>query len=155
MKRTLATRLCVLASDMKGTTQCGANQENTTFTVPNGSQVIGTRQPLGSLYYGENSYLATTANSIYNSLQATVERRAGDFTFLVAYTFSKSLDDASSYGAYLDFENFKLGRAISTFDATHNFVASYNYTIPFYRAFNSLPRLTQGWSLNGITRFST
>ncbi len=141
---------------MKGTTQCGANQENTTFTLPNGSQIVGTRSPLGSLYYGENSYLATTANSIYNSLQATVERRAGDFTFLVAYTFSKSLDDASSYGAYLDFENFKLGRALSTFDATHNFVASYNYTIPFYRAFGSLPsRLTQGWSLNGITKFST
>jgi hypothetical protein len=141
---------------MKGTTQCGANQENTTFTLPNGTQIVGTRQPLGSVFYGENSYLATTADSIYNSMQATVERRAGDFTFLVAYTFSKSLDDASSYGGYLDFENFKLGRAISTFDSTHVFVASYNYTIPFYRAFGSLPsRLTQGWSLNGITRFNT
>jgi hypothetical protein len=141
---------------MKGTTQCGPNQENTTFTLPNGTQIVGTRGPLGSVYYGEDSYLATVANSIYNSLQATVERRAGDFTFLTAYTFSKSLDDASSYGAYLDFYNFKLGRALSTFDATHNFVGSYNYTIPFDRAFSALPRrVTQGWSLNGIVRLAT
>jgi carboxypeptidase family protein len=140
----------------KGTTQCGPNQEDSTFTLPNGTQIVGTRSPLGSTFYSEDSYLATVANSVFNSLQATVERRAGDFTFLGAYTFSKSLDDASSYGAYLDFYNFKLGRALSTFDATHNFVASYIYSIPFDRAFHALPRrLTQGWSLNGITRLST
>ncbi len=140
----------------KGTTQCGPNQEDSTFTLPNGTQIVGTRSPLGSTFYSEDSFLATVANSVFNSLQATVERRAGDFTFLGAYTFSKSLDDASSYGAYLDFYNFKLGRALSTFDATHNFVASYVYSIPFDRALHALPkRLTQGWSLNGITRLST
>ena len=35
-----------------------------------------------------------------------------------------------AYGAYLDFYNFRLGRALSTFDCTHNFVASYSYTLP-------------------------
>jgi hypothetical protein len=140
----------------KGTLQCGPNQEDATFTLPNGSQIVGTRAPLGSLYYSEDSYLATAANSVYNSLQATVERRAGDFTFLAAYTFSKSLDDASSYGAYLDFYNFALGRSLSTFDATHNFVASYVYSVPFDRLSRALPkRLTEGWSVNGITRFNT
>jgi hypothetical protein len=141
---------------MKGTLQCGPNQEDSTFTRPDGTKVYGTRSPLGSTYYGENSYLATTADSSYNSLQATVERRAGDLTFLAAYTFSKSLDDASTYGSYLDFYNFRLSRALSTFDATHNFVVSYNYAIPFERAFGTAPkRLTQGWSINGITRFAT
>jgi hypothetical protein len=39
---------------------------------------------------------------------------------------------------------------------THNFVASYVWNIPFARAFGGAPkRLTQGWSLTGITRFST
>ena len=141
---------------MKGTLQCGPNQEDSTFTRPDGTKVFGTRSPLGSTYYGENSYLATTADSNYNSLQATVERRAGDLTFLAAYTFSKSIDDASTYGGYLDFYNFRLGRSLSTFDATHNFVVSYNYVIPFDRAFGTAPkRLTQGWSINGITRFAT
>ncbi len=83
-----------------GTLQCGPGQENSTFTLPNGSQIIGTREPLGSVYYGENSYLATAADSNYNSFQATLQRRAGNFTFLAAYTFSKSIDDASSFGAY-------------------------------------------------------
>lgn len=139
-----------------GTTQCGPNQEGATFTRPDGSQIIGTRSPLGSVSYGEDSYLATVANSVYNSLQVTVERRAADFTFLAAYTFSKSLDDASAYTSYLDFYNFKLGRALSTFDATHNFVASYTYAIPLNRAFSALPkRLTQGWTINGITRFAS
>ncbi len=140
----------------KGTTQCGPNQEDATFTLPDGSQVIGTRSPLGSVYYSHNSYLATVANSAYSSLQVTVERRAADLTFLAAYTFSKSIDDASAYNSYLDFYNFKLGRALSTFDATHNFVASYTYSVPFDRAFRVLPkRLTQGWTINGITRLAT
>jgi hypothetical protein len=140
----------------KGTTQCGPNQEDSTFTLPDGTQLVGTRSPLGSTFYSEDSYLATVANSVYNSLQVTVERRAGDFTFLGAYTFSKSIDDASSYGAYLDFYNFRLGRSLSTFDATHNFVASYIYEIPFARAFHAVPsRITRGWSVNGITRFAT
>ena len=45
---------------------------------------------------------------------------------------------------------------MSSFDLTHNFVVSYSYEIPFSRAFSTLPkRLTQGWSVAGITRFST
>ena len=137
---------------MKGTAQCSRNDEDETFTLPNGTLVYGTRQPLGSIYYSEDSYLATVANSDFNSLQATLERRARNFTFLAAYTFSKSLDDASSYGAYLDFYNFKLGRGLSTFDVTNNFVVSYSYTIPFYKI-GALPRrLTNGWTINGITR---
>ena len=52
--------------------------------------------------------------------------------------------------------DYSLSRALSSFDITHNFVVSYNYAVPLDRAFRSLPhRLTQGWSLNGITRFAT
>src|SRR5262249_13193734 len=45
---------------------------------------------------------------------------------------------------------------LSSFDATHNFVVSYNYELPFARLLDRAPkRLTQGWTLNGITRFAT
>jgi len=38
----------------------------------------------------------------------------------------------------------------------HNFVASYVWAIPFDRAFRGGPkRLTQGWQMQGITRFAT
>jgi hypothetical protein len=133
--------------------QCGPNQANAIFTRPDGSQVFGTRSPLG-FDFGSNMYESTNANSIYNSLQVTVERRARDFTFLGAYTFSKSMDDASSFTT-INFSNFHLSRALSSFDAAHNFVFSYNYNLPFDRVFHGAPqRLVQGWSLNGITRFA-
>jgi hypothetical protein len=44
---------------------------------------------------------------------------------------------------------------MALFDMTHNFVLSYAYELPFGRL-SSLPRrLRQGWSINGITRFTT
>ena len=54
----------------KGTLQCGPNQENAIFTRPDGSQVFGTRGPLG-FDFGSNTYESTNANSAYNSLQVT------------------------------------------------------------------------------------
>src|SRR5262249_8859023 len=68
-----------------GTLQCGPNQENAIFTRSDGSKVLGTREPLG-FNFGSNTYESTNANSLYNSLQVTVERRARDLTFLAAYT---------------------------------------------------------------------
>jgi Carboxypeptidase regulatory-like domain len=137
-----------------GTLQCGPNQENAIFTRPDGSLVYGTRGPLG-YDFGSNTYESTNANSAYNSLQVTLERRARSMTFLAAYTFSKSMDTASGFNT-MNFSNFHLSRSLSAFDATHNFVISYNYELPFATLFEGAPkRLTQGWSLNGITRFAT
>jgi hypothetical protein len=105
--------------------------------------------------YG-NTYTRTSANSIYNSGQISVERKAGDVTFLAAYTFAKALDDSSAFNDLVNFENPKLSRGLSSTDITHNFVASYIWAIPFDRAFGNAPkRLTQGWQMQGITRFST
>ncbi|MBZ5623975.1 MAG: carboxypeptidase regulatory-like domain-containing protein [Acidobacteriia bacterium] len=138
-----------------GTTQCGPNQENTTFTRPDGTQVIGTRFPLGSRDFGQNTYESTNANSLYNALQVSVQRSGKGLTFLASYTFSKSMDNASSFTT-MNFSNFRLSRALSTWDSTHNFVASYNYTIPFDRLLGAVPRrVTQGWTISGITRFAT
>jgi hypothetical protein len=138
----------------KGTLQCGPNQENAIFTRPDGSQVFGTRGPLG-YDFGSNTYESTNANSSYNSLQVSVERRAKDLTMLASYTFSKSMDDASGFNT-MNFSNFHLSRSLSSFDSTHNFVVSYYYSMPFDRLFAGGPkRLTQGWSLSGITRFAT
>ncbi len=85
-----------------------------------------------------------------------MERKAGDLTLLAAYTFAKFLDDSSAFGDLVNFTNPKLSRGLSSTDVHHNFVASYVWAIPFDRAFSSLPkRLTQGWQVQGITRFAT
>jgi hypothetical protein len=138
-----------------GTPECGRYGESTVYTRPDGTTVNGTRDILGPAF-GSNQYSRSFANSNYNSLQASVQRSAANMTVVASYTFSKSIDDTSSYGGWVNFSNYRLSRSLSSFDLTHNFVVSYAYQIPFDRAFRVLPkRMTQGWSINGITRFAT
>jgi hypothetical protein len=138
-----------------GTPQCGPSGELGVYTRPDGSIVNGTRGPLGP-NFGSNSYTANFANSNYNAFQVSVERKAANLTFLAAYTFSKAIDNSSAYGQSVNFMNYRTSRALSSYDLTHNFVVSYNYELPFQRLFGSAPRrLTDGWSINGITRFAS
>ncbi len=164
-------RLCLDLTAMGAldlTTQsigCGPYQENDIYQLPNGSKVYSTRNYLGDNYCPtsstqicfsqNNTFTKNVANSNYNAFQASMERRASDLTFLVAYTFSKALDDSSSFNDYINFTNFRLSRGLSNFDVTHNFVGSYSWAIPFDHAFSGWKRLTQGWTINGITRFAT
>jgi hypothetical protein len=141
---------------MAGTLQCGPFQEDQTFTRPDGSKVYGLRPTFGSQAFGYSYYEANWANSDYNSLQTSLQRQAGDSTFLFGYTWSKSMDNGSYFNDRMNFSNHALSRSLSNFDVTSNFIGSYTYAIPFERAFNALPkRLTQGWSVAGITRMST
>ena len=140
---------------MAGTLECGRFLEDQTFTRPDGSLVLGTRNPFGH-DFGTTFYESNWANSDYNSLQVSLERHAGNSTFLFGYTWSKSLDDGSFFNDRINFANHALSRALSNFDVTHNFIGSYTYAIPFAKAFSGLPkRLVNGWEIAGITRFST
>jgi hypothetical protein len=47
-----------------------------------------------------------------------------------------------------------LSRGLSSFDMRQNFVASYTWKLPFERFFAD-KRWTEGWSISGITRYST
>jgi hypothetical protein len=161
------------------TSGCGPGNENDVFQLPTATVPCDTLSPTplpGCVYstrqqiltpnfctggaqvcYGSNNTnTLTSANSIYNSAQITVERKATDFTFLAAYTFAKGLDDSSAFNDLVNFENTKLSRGLSSSDIRHNFVASYIWAVPFDRAFGNAPkRLTRGWQIQGITRFST
>ncbi|SPE30762.1 conserved exported hypothetical protein [Acidobacteriia bacterium SbA2] len=147
--------LCLQLRAEGATPTCGPRQEDNTFTLPNGTQVHGTRGPFGPAF-STSFYEGDWANSDYNSLQASLEKRAGRSTFLAAYTFAKGIDNGSYFNDRLNYFDHSLSRALSNFDVTHNFVVSYFYTVPFDRAFASLPkRLVEGWSVAGITRFAT
>jgi Carboxypeptidase regulatory-like domain len=162
-----------------GTSGCGPSNENDVFQLPTATVpcqtlsptplpgcVYSTRQQILSpnfcpggaqVCFGSgNTNTLLSANSIYNAAQITVERKASDFTFLAAYTFAKGLDDSSAFNDLVNFQNPKLSRGLSSSDIKHNFVASYIWAIPFDRAFGNAPkRLTRGWQIQGITRFST
>lgn len=147
--------LCLQLRAEGATPTCGPHQEDNTFTLPSGAQVYGTRGPFGP-DFSTSFYEGDWANSDYNSLQASLEKRAGRSTFLAAYTFSKVLDNGSYFNDRLNYANHSLSRALSNFDITHNFVVSYFYSIPFDKAFAALPKhLVDGWSVAGITRFAT
>lgn len=148
-----------------GVVGCGPNAEQDTFTQ-GANTIYGTRDTLlnpnycpaaQSLCFGYgNTFTKLVANSIYNSGEVTVERKAGDVTFLAAYTLAKALDDSSGFGDLINFENAKLSRGLSSTDVHQNFVVSYIWALPFDRLFAGGPRrLTKGWQLQGITRFAT
>ena len=159
---------------------CGPGGENNIY-INGTSAVLGTRSvlpgveltpaqasagvagPVGTLLpdgnygivpFGNDSYFITAGNSSYNSLQVDYRHTSGRLQMLLGYTYSKSMDDASGYGEQFNPINPALSRGLSAFDSTHNFVVSYNYVLPFDKLGGS-KRLTNGWSVSGITRFAT
>lgn len=140
-----------------GSNICGPFSETGTFTTAAG-QVIQARQqlgPNGGTNFGSTGWYRTMGASAYNSLQASLQYNEGRTSILVAYTYSKSMDDSSS--ATEEVFPFDPGRlwALSAFNVTHNFAASYSYQLPFDKLWKHPARLTSGWVLSGITRFST
>jgi hypothetical protein len=104
--------------------------------------------------FQSDGYFTTIGNSNYNSLQVNLRHTSNRLQTLVAYTYSKAIDDASGYGEQINPVSHAASRALSAFDATHNFVVSYNYSLPFDKL-SGPKRLTNGWQMSGITRFST
>ncbi len=113
-----------------------------------------------------------TANSIYNALQITVEKRYSNGLQLLAnYTWSKSIDDSSTYdtnvawlangpnsGSNLQDPNRAyLERSLSTFDIPSQLKLSYSYDLPVGRGrafLSNMPRplelLFGGWKTAGV-----
>lgn len=108
-------------------------------------------------------YRNNVGNTNYNALQAKLEQRfAKGLSFLVSYTRSKLIDEASSVfdasiltGPIANFPvadsfNRKLERDVSTGDIPNVFVASFTYELPFGRGRHFDTRGVAGALLNGI-----
>jgi len=108
--------------------------------------------PVFSSIFTEN----TVANSNYNSLQVSAEKRfSHGLQFQAAYTFSKSIDDASSFENMLNPLNFRDSRALSLFDARNRLVFSYVYQFPHMALQGFAGRLLNGWQSAGIVTFQS
>lgn len=122
----------------------GWDAVNQTFT--NGCPVSGV--PVFSSIFAED----TIANSGYNSLQASLEKRfSHGLQFNAAYTFSKSIDEASSFEGLLNPLPAANNRALSLFDARHRFVISYDWALPIPNYTGAKGRILSGWTVSGIT----
>ena len=104
----------------------------------------------------------TDATSRYNSLQLGVHKRLSHgWRAQLAYTLSKSIDDASGINSQdfssvvqygLDWYDPEYDRGLSAFDARHNLTFNGTWEMPFFRNRPGLVRAAfGGWSLNNIT----
>jgi hypothetical protein len=116
--------------------------------------------------YSSTGLIAGIANSSYNALEASLKKRfSHGLSFLASYTFSKSIDDASSFNMTgsaskpvagendLAQDPFNLGaeRGRSLFDSRHRLVLSYQWSIPLWRQPHGwYQQILGAWQLNGI-----
>jgi hypothetical protein len=114
----------------------------------------GTRGSLGS-NFGSDTNQATIGNSNYNALELSLRHTSKRLQLFASYTFSKSMDQSSNVGEEVNPINPRLSYALSAFDVKHNFVASYAYELPFEHLFGACNGWTKGWTLSGITHFSS
>jgi hypothetical protein len=139
----LCLSLSQLSQVAAGGSTCGPFGEDAAYTSASGKFYQGTRVGLGS-DYGSTTAQETVGNSDFNALEANLRFTAGRRgNLLLGYTYSKSIDEGSNLGEQTNPFHRALTRALSSWDMTQNFVATYTYALPF------------GFSLSGTTRFST
>lgn len=114
------------------------------------------------------AYNSFGVSSIYHSLQSKLEQRfSSGLTYLLSYTWSKSIDNGSglfpgdnpSVSSSFRLQNLydmRGERAISADDQAHRFVASYTYELPwgpgrkFWNSNTLASRLLGSWQVGGL-----
>jgi hypothetical protein len=98
----------------------------------------------------------TIAASAYNSFQTMLEKRfSHGLQFQAAYTWSKSLDWASSFEESLNPFDFKKSRALSLFNSAQRFVINYYWELPVPKMNGFAGKALNDWSISGITQFQS
>jgi hypothetical protein len=126
------------------------------YSSPNCNPLTGAGCPTDGVPVFSNIFAEDTiANSNYNSLQLMVEKRFSHGVQLQgSYTWSKSIDQASSFEELLNPFNPRATRALSLFDARNRFVLSYYWDIPT-RAKGGWKHLVNNWAISGISSFQS
>jgi len=137
-----------------GSPTCGPFAEDATYVSASGQIFNGTRGPFGS-NFSNDDFEGSFGNSNYNAFEASLRHSSRRLDVMLAYTFSKSIDQASSISDIVDPYNFGRTRALSAWDLRHNFVATYRYQLPLELLSRRARVVTQGWAISGITRAST
>jgi hypothetical protein len=100
----------------------------------------------------------SSASSNYNGIQVGLNRRyKKGFTYGVAYTFSKALDDGSTDATQAEnIYNLRAEKSHSDFDRNQILAINYLYELPFWRrGHNFYQRALGGWKLSGISQLQS
>jgi len=122
------------------------------FSSPNCDPVTGNNCPSDGIPVFSNIFAQDTiANSAYNSLQMSLEKRFSHGLQLQgAYTWSKSFDQASSFENLLNPIDPRRSRSLSLFDARNRFVLSYFWQIPTPKYSGLTGKVLDDWAVSGI-----
>jgi Carboxypeptidase regulatory-like domain len=120
------------------------------FQASTGCPVDGT--PVFTDIFAED----TIANSNYNALEMMLQKRfSRGLQFQAAYTFSRSIDDGSTFEETLNPFNYRASRALSLFNSTQRFVVSYDWELPVRKYSGLAGKVLDDWEVSGITQFQT
>ena len=120
------------------------------FTPGTGCPVDGV--PIFTDIFAED----TIANSNYNALEMMLQKRfSRGLQFQAAYTFSRSIDDGSTFEETLNPFNFRASRALSLFNSTQRFVISYDWQLPIRKYSGFAGKVLNDWEVSGITQFQS
>jgi hypothetical protein len=148
---------CLSVSDPSwvapGSNTCGPFSEGGLFTRRDGTTVQA-RGPFGPEFDGI-TYQKTVGWSNYNAMEITLKHQGQEGEILAAYTYGKSIDNSSSLSEEVNPIEPGLSKAISAFDVRHNLAISYMARLPLERLIAGNRALSEGWTLSGITRFTT
>jgi hypothetical protein len=116
--------------------------------------------------FASTGLISGIANSSYNALEASLRKRfSHGLSFLGSYTYSKAIDDVSSFNISgsgsiqvagendlaQNPNNLAAERGPSLFDARHRLVFSYEWSLPFWQHQQGwYQHVLGGWQLNGI-----
>jgi hypothetical protein len=120
------------------------------FTAGTGCPVDGV--PVFTDIFAED----TIANSNYNALEMMLQKRfSHGLQFQAAYTYSKSIDDGSTFEETLDPFNYRASRGLSLFNSKQRFVVSYDWELPVRKYSGFAGRVLDDWEVSGITQFQS
>jgi hypothetical protein len=117
-------------------------------------------------YFARIQNFDNWGQSSFNGLGVKLEQRAGKgFSYLVSYTWGRSIDNASTLNQapqWTDPFNRRSGRGPSDFNAPHRLSAAYEYQFPlgngkflFGNVTGAANRFISGWGIRGLTFFQT
>jgi hypothetical protein len=127
------------------------------FSSPNCQPTTGVGCPAdGTPIFGSIFNENSAAHSNYNSLQSLFEKRfSHGLQFQASYTYSKSLDNASSFEEILNPTNFNATYGPSLYDARHRFVFNYVWELPVPKKDGFAGKALNGWQVSGIYTYQT
>jgi hypothetical protein len=132
---------------------------------PTDTRTVAQRQPWPA--YGRAMDETGADNANYHALSTKVTQRfSKGLTYLVAFTWSKSIDSGSAARSNagdnlqpVNSYDLRAERGLSQFNVGRRFVASYVYELPFgagkrYANSGVVSKIAGGWQLGGIVTFA-